>query len=177
MDIQNFEKKWSDNIDKSNLLWRKRQLCKKCGDNKKQNCGYSHSIGELMSHKLMNKPEEKILIEPIKELKINEEVKSVVKKVSKSKIPSAVRKIVWNTYIGKNNVVGKCLCCNSEEITGTNFECGHIKSEKNGGDVSIDNLRPVCSNCNKSIGSKNMDEFMTRYKIKFPKNWNGISSN
>jgi hypothetical protein len=38
----------------------------------------------------------------------------------------------------------------------------------------IENLRPICSNCNKSIGSKDMDDFMTKYKIKKPKNWNGI---
>ena len=93
---------------------------------------------------------------------------------TKAKIPSAVRKIVWNTYIGKDIIKGKCLCCNAEELTGTNFECGHVKSEKNGGEITIDNLRPICSNCNKSIGSKDIDEFMTRYKIKQPKNWNGI---
>jgi len=96
------------------------------------------------------------------------------KKYGKAKIPSVVRRIVWNTYVGKDNVKGKCLCCNAEEITSTNYECGHIKSEKNGGEISIENLRPICSNCNKSIGSKDMDDFMTKYKIKKPKNWNGI---
>lgn len=96
------------------------------------------------------------------------------KKYGKAKIPAVVRRIVWNTYVGKDNVKGKCLCCNAEEITSTNYECGHIKSEKNGGEISIENLRPICSNCNKSIGSKDMDDFMTKYKIKKPKNWNGI---
>ena len=96
------------------------------------------------------------------------------KKYGKAKIPAVVRRIVWNTYVGKDNVKGKCLCCNAEEITSTNYECGHIKSEKNGGEITIENLRPICSNCNKSIGSKDMDDFMTKYKIKKPKNWNGI---
>ena len=49
-----------------------------------------------------------------------------------------------------------------------------LKVKKNGGEISIENLRPICSNCNKSIGSKDMDDFMTKYKIKKPKNWNGI---
>ena len=98
-------------------------------------------------------------------------------KKKKEKIPSAVRKIVWNTYIGKDKPIGNCLCCNAEEISNTNFECGHIKSEKNGGEVNIENLRPICGHCNKSIGGNNMDEFMDRYKIKKPANWNGINSN
>ncbi len=98
-------------------------------------------------------------------------------KKKKEKIPAAVRKIVWNTYIGKDNNVGKCLCCSAEDISNTNFECGHIKSEKNGGEVTIENLRPICGHCNKSIGGNNMDEFMDRYKIKKPANWNGINSN
>jgi hypothetical protein len=95
-------------------------------------------------------------------------------KKKKEKIPATVRKIVWNTYIGKDNSVGKCLCCNAEDISSTNFECGHIKSEKNGGEVNIDNLRPICGHCNKSIGGNNMDEFMDKYKIKKPANWNGV---
>ena len=95
-------------------------------------------------------------------------------KKKKEKIPAAVRKIVWNTYIGKDNSAGKCLCCDAEEISSTNFECGHIKSEKNGGEVNIENLRPICGHCNKSIGGNNMDEFMDKYKIKKPANWNGV---
>ena len=116
-----------------------------------------------------------IEVKPIEVLIHNEETKTIKKKTVKAKIPSAVRKIVWNTYIGKDNVKGKCLCCNAEEITGTNFECGHVKSEKNGGEVTIDNLRPICSSCNKSMSSNDMDEFMSRYKINKPKIWNGIN--
>lgn len=48
----------------------------------------------------------------------------------KEKIPVAVRKIVWNTYIGKDNKSGKCMCCSTEDISISNFECGHITSEK-----------------------------------------------
>jgi 5-methylcytosine-specific restriction endonuclease McrA len=106
--------------------------------------------------------------------KDDETEKKTSTKKKKEKIPSAVRKIVWNTYIGKDNTNGKCLCCDAEDISSTNFECGHIKSEKNGGQVNVENLRPICGHCNKSIGGNNMDEFMERYKIKKPSNWNGL---
>jgi hypothetical protein len=137
---------------------------------------YSREYNIISKNTIIEKPKkiipDKKPIELSNHSESSEEVKP--KKKGKEKIPVAVRKIVWNTYIGKDNVKGKCLCCNGEDITSTNFECGHVKSEKHGGEVSIDNLRPICSSCNKSMGSNDMDEFMTRYKIKKPKNWNGI---
>ena len=32
-----------------------------------------------------------------------------------------------------------------------------------GGTETIENLRPICSLCNKTIGSKNMNEFIEKY--------------
>ena len=110
----------------------------------------------------------------------------------KEKIPAAVRKIVWAKYIGQTKH-GKCMCCSVEDISDTNFECGHIVSESAGGTVDIENLRPICGHCNRSwwdtrphrkpgnamhswsIGKTNMEEFMTRYKIPKPGNWGGVS--
>ena len=89
----------------------------------------------------------------------------------KEKIPCAVRNSVWSLYIGPN-YSGLCCCCNFEPITKTNFECGHILSEKNGGKVHLLNLRPICSACNKSVGTKNMESFMEQYGFVKNKNWN-----
>jgi hypothetical protein len=94
-------------------------------------------------------------------------------KKPKQKIPSNIRNIVWNQYIGEKNKDGKCLCCSSENISFANFHCGHIVSEKNGGALTVDNLRPICMNCNLSIGTKNMEEFMKQFGIREPDNWNG----
>ena len=83
-------------------------------------------------------------------------------KNNKRKIPATVRNIVWEKYIrSKNN--SKCYCCNIEPITKGNFECGHIVSDENNGKITINNLRPICSLCNKSMGAMNMNEFMTKY--------------
>ena len=93
----------------------------------------------------------------------------------KEKIPAAVRSAVWLKYIGeKYNAI--CFCCNSEPLTRVNYECGHILSEKHGGKVHINNLRPICSACNKSVGAKNMEEFMEKYGLVKNKNWDGIDN-
>jgi hypothetical protein len=51
-----------------------------------------------------------------------------------------------------------CYVCN-EWINAFNFEAGHIESHATGGPNQLHNLRPVCSKCNKRVGTKNMDEF------------------
>src|SRR5258706_11057403 len=70
---------------------------------------------------------------------------------SKAKIPATLRNVVWLKYVGETDS-GKCFCCHLERISRGNYECGHIVSEKNGGLVHINNLRPVCGLCNKSMG-------------------------
>jgi hypothetical protein len=108
---------------------------------------------------------------------IKEDIKPIIKQDNKKRkkvIPQVIRKIVWNKYIGLKNSIGKCLCCNAEEISIYNYECGHVISEFNGGDIIVQNLRPICSHCNRSVGSCNMDEFMDKYGIEKCKNWNGI---
>ncbi len=50
-----------------------------------------------------------------------------------------------------------------ENISVKNFDCGHIISEKNGGIVSLDNLKPICRLCNSSMSTNNMDDFIKKY--------------
>lgn len=92
----------------------------------------------------------------------------------KVKIPATLRNSIWNYYIGSDLKSGICFCCNTEAISTANFECGHIKSEKYGGELTIDNLRPVCSLCNKSMGTQNMEIFMKKYGFIKNKYWTGI---
>jgi 5-methylcytosine-specific restriction endonuclease McrA len=81
----------------------------------------------------------------------------------KLKIPSKVRGDVWNTYIGAQMAQHRCICCKKVTIKQTEFEVGHVISEKNGGTLEINNLRPICSVCNKSMGCMNMVEFVKTY--------------
>lgn len=78
----------------------------------------------------------------------------------KRSIPKKMREMVWNRYIGENVAVAPCWCCQSTMIKNTDFVCGHVVAESCGGDTNVDNLRPICSMCNLSMGTKNMHDFM-----------------
>lgn len=95
----------------------------------------------------------------------------------KKTIPKKLKIDVWNYYIGNEIGMSKCMCCQETEIIQGHFEVGHVVSERSGGATNINNLRPVCSLCNKSMGVKNMLEFMRLCGYRKPRNWNGrISS-
>lgn len=83
-------------------------------------------------------------------------------------ISIAFRQQVWLKYCNKE-FERKCLCCYNNIISVYNFECGHILAKKNGGDINIDNIVPICSFCNKSMSDNHMFEYMKKmkYEIKF----------
>ena len=78
----------------------------------------------------------------------------------KGKIPGALREQVWRTWIGRK-FEHKCLVTWCENIiTVFNFETGHNIPESKGGSLNIDNLRPICAKCNRSMGDNyTIDEF------------------
>jgi 5-methylcytosine-specific restriction endonuclease McrA len=82
----------------------------------------------------------------------------------KEKIPKKVKDDVWNTYIGEGIAKHKCLCCKLTTIDKAKFDCGHVVSEKNGGNQSIRNLRPICNGCNLSMAAENMIEYVKRHE-------------
>ena len=86
-------------------------------------------------------------------------------KKKKQSIPKNVRMIVWNHYIGEDIIKHRCLCCKKVVISNTNFEVGHVISEKNEGTHEINNLRPICFACNHSMGSVNMIDFVVKYGL------------
>ena len=86
------------------------------------------------------------------------------KKSNKKKISAAIKKLVWNTNIGEDIGKSKCMCCNSTDITQISFNCGHIVAESKGGATIVSNLKPICQNCNSSMGLINMNEFMKSLK-------------
>jgi 5-methylcytosine-specific restriction endonuclease McrA len=115
--------------------------------------------------------EEKVeeLQETIKELgslptKFKNLSKSIEDKPTCKPISKLLKQSVWDTYVGEDVTITKCSFCNKTKILSDHFECGHIISNKNGGETIIDNLRPICELCNKSIGSQNMEDFKKTLK-------------
>jgi hypothetical protein len=101
-------------------------------------------------------------------------------------IPKALRDKVWDQYIGKHKGIGQCYVCN-DDLDSKSFQCGHIVAVSKGGEDVLENLRPVCSRCNQSVSTMNMDDFKKSYmpastqveKVKpiipVPKTYNQIS--
>jgi hypothetical protein len=83
----------------------------------------------------------------------------------KEPIPAAIKTLVWNKYIGEKVAEAKCMCCRVTTISMRHHHCGHILSEKYGGGVTIDNLRPICANCNLSMGGMNMADFVSKFGL------------
>ena len=91
-------------------------------------------------------------------------IKNESVKKNKKTISATVKRLVWNTHIGEDIGKAKCTCCNVTDITQMSFHCGHIIAEVNGGDITVSNLKPICQNCNSSMGTKNMNDFMQQFK-------------
>jgi hypothetical protein len=78
----------------------------------------------------------------------------------RTRINAVLRQAVWHNNIGKKIGCIECPCCHINEITQMNFAAGHVISVKNGGGDNIDNLLPICTLCNSSMGPMNMDDFI-----------------
>ena len=66
-------------------------------------------------------------------------------------IPKAIRQQVWLQYIGEH-YKSKCYikwCTN--KMTIFNYHVGHNIPDSKGGTLDVENLRPICSNCNLSM--------------------------
>lgn len=54
------------------------------------------------------------------------------------------------------------MCCQHETITKANWHCGHVISNKNGGMMTEQNMRPICMGCNVNMRDENMKDYMER---------------
>jgi hypothetical protein len=87
--------------------------------------------------------------------------------MSTRKPSRALQGSVWNKYIKDTNTA-ECYVGCGRRITPFDFECGHDIANALGGDLSVTNLRPVCSLCNKSMQKKTFSEFRKENKYVCP---------
>lgn len=84
-------------------------------------------------------------------------------------IDKNIRNVIWQKY-NKNSLSGKCYVC-KRPITHDYFEVGHNKAVSKGGKDNITNLRPICSNCNRAMGTMAIEQYKAKYfgKVEKPK--------
>jgi 5-methylcytosine-specific restriction endonuclease McrA len=85
--------------------------------------------------------------------------------VSTQSLSKVIRQLVWNKYIGERNGLGTCWCCRNKTISAFEFEAGHVIPRAKGGPDTVENLRPICSLCNKSMGTENMLDYQKRQNL------------
>jgi hypothetical protein len=79
----------------------------------------------------------------------------------KKAIPKRLRVLVWDQTFGVDARNALCYCCRTNQISIESFECGHSIAEREGGLTVEDNLKPICSLCNRSMGTKSIEDFRT----------------
>jgi hypothetical protein len=86
--------------------------------------------------------------------------------LKRSSIPKARRDQLWIKHFG-TSYSGQCLICEKEFTIVDNWEAGHVVPSSKGGSDNLDNLRPICRDCNRSMGCTNM---ITWAKHHYPNN-------
>ena len=93
--------------------------------------------------------------------KTGEKIKGQTKK--KHKIPKAIKTQSWDTHIGADKGEVMCICCMHNKIKQSNFHAGHIQAEAEGGAATVDNIMPICSQCNLSMQTKHMRNYVEEH--------------
>ncbi len=101
---------------------------------------------------------------------IKEKEKKEKKKYrTKQMIPKSVKASIWSKYIGVSINEINCPIGCGNKINANNFEAGHIIAESKGGKLTLENLRPICGVCNKSMNNKNMLEWLNEHGFEYNK--------
>jgi len=124
----------------------------------------SHCIrSSSQPERLSAKPVAKVPPTPVVEDDSEAEESTALFVAKKKSIPKHVKTLVWNKYIGSDKAKAPCMSCRQEEIGIRSFHCGHVIAEAKGGDMTINNLRPICAACNSSMGTMSMNEFTSQF--------------
>ena len=107
------------------------------------------------------------------ERKCTQKPNNTRKKPRRTAIDGGLRIKVWEKYVGQKTR-SKCFCCYNKVITPfskcSTFHAGHIISHANGGKATIDNLLPICSDCNMNMSKENWDDYVERHTHLFRSN-------
>jgi transposase-like protein len=161
-------------IKKTNIIEKKHEdvkfICSECGEN------FTLKTNMYRHIRKYHKKQKDIDVNKLKEE--NEELKKLLeikkKNSRKNNIPKSVKISTWNENFGKHCGEHECYIGCGKLIYQGDFECGHIIAESKGGLTRVDNLKPICSQCNKSMQTQNLEEYK---KIYFKKKKQNIVMN
>jgi 5-methylcytosine-specific restriction endonuclease McrA len=95
----------------------------------------------------------------------------------KKAVPKSVRDEVWRRFGGGTSTTSVCQVCEISTISylcgsGSKAVLGHVQSHSLGGTGEVDNLRPICANCNSTMGTQNMFAFKaSKFPNSSPASW------
>jgi len=84
----------------------------------------------------------------------------------KMHIPKKLRQQCWENVCGKVYSHKCYVSWCTTEIDVWSFEVGHNVAEAKGGTLDLDNLFPICSLCNKSMGTTSIEDWSKLRKKK-----------
>ena len=83
-------------------------------------------------------------------------------KYYRKSVPKALKDRLWDITYGPEAGQGECYVCGTI-INSKKFEAGHIISVFHGGKTTLHNLKCICSTCNKSMSTQNLEDFKKTY--------------
>jgi 5-methylcytosine-specific restriction endonuclease McrA len=94
---------------------------------------------------------------------------------AKHNIPKALREQVWLVKVGRVfEAKCKVVWC-TNKMTVFDYQCGHNVPESKGGATTLDNIVPICSRCNVSMGNQySIDEWNAKFATQTRPWWRRI---
>lgn len=83
----------------------------------------------------------------------------IVKK--KEAFPDWFKSRIWRNYNALEKV--SCPICSDSLISPDSFSAGHILPESKGGMMCLENIMPICSECNSQMGARHLYWFAWHY--------------
>lgn len=130
------------------------------------------NLREMSKHKYVNKEylicsDDQQLFEAIM-LEIPRFRQPISKPTKRKTIPKKVRSDLWKRYFGRT-MDGECqICQDTIEFDSSKWHAGHIIPDVEGGTTELDNLAPLCSDCNLSMSKSNAIDWARQYYPKAP---------
>jgi 5-methylcytosine-specific restriction endonuclease McrA len=87
----------------------------------------------------------------------SDDTKQIKQTKRRKRMCAKKREKVWKDYYGDQFTVD--CSCKQVKIDPFNFEVGHITAKSKGGSDLLDNLIPICTSCNRSMGTQNLVVF------------------